>query len=235
MKSKITRASTTLAMLALLAASGLHGAAQQREVRRLPAEVQQERRIPVEQQQERPIIELQGEKIAPPDAGRVAVPRECARLRPDVQRHDVADNFAPPGAPLQLSPTLTSFLASRNTTPKGYDDQSVNRVFADSFRLRSCRICYATLQVRLRYTWDWWSNDTITAGVAPFNPASVRFLYSNLWNPSGPNPTAKTVTFPLSTADMNNYIMTGSMPPFLDVITQDDSDFDYATLSVWYY
>ncbi|HEX8723613.1 MAG TPA: hypothetical protein VF736_23555 [Pyrinomonadaceae bacterium] len=230
MRSQIARASTTLAILALLVASGLHGAAQQQPVRRLPTE-QQDRRV-VTGQQERQIIEVPAEKINP-DAASVAVPRECARIRPDVQTHDTADKFAPPGSPLTLSPTLTSFLAGRNLTPKGYDDPRVNMVFADSFRLRSCRVCYATLEVGIRHDRDIWDNDTITAGIAPFNPPGVLFMYSQLWNPAGANP--KSSTFVLSTAAMNNHIMNGSMPLYMDLITQDDSDHDYATLSVWYY
>jgi hypothetical protein len=218
-------------MLALLVATGSDGAArQQQPVRRLPVE-QQERRVPVEQQ-ERQIIELPAEKINP-DAARVDVPRECARLRPEVQTHDVADKFTPPGVPLSLSPALASFLASRNLTPKGYDDPRVNMVFADSFRLRSCRVCYATIEIGLRRDRDMWENDTVTAGVAPFNAPGVLFMYSQLWSPPGANP--KSSTFVLSTAAMNNHVMSGGVPSFLDLITQDDSDFDYATLSVWYY
>lgn len=230
MRSHIIRASAAIGMLALLVASGLHGAAQQRPVQQLPAE-QRERRIPTEQQ-ERQIIELPAEKIST-DAARVAVPRECARLRPEVQTHDTADKFAPPGNPVQLSPALTNFLASRNLTPKGYDDPRIDMVFADSFRLRSCRICYATLEVGLRREPYGWTNDTITAGVAPFNAPGLLFLYGQLWNPPGASP--KTSTFALSTAVMNQHVMTGNVPSFFDLITQDDTTLDYATLSVWYY
>jgi hypothetical protein len=69
--------------------------------------------------------------------------------------------------------------------------------------------------------------------MAPFNPPGVLFMYSQLWNPAGANP--KSMTFALSTAAMNQYVMTGPVPPLLDFIAQDDSNFDYATLSVWYY
>lgn len=232
MKRRITRAPTLLAMLAVLAASGLQGVARQQEERRLPAQKPQEGRIVP--QQERPIIEVQAQP-AGEEAARVAVPRECRRATLDVQTHDVPDRFAPPGSGLSLSPALTSFLAGRNLTPKGYDDPSVNRVFADSFRLRSCRVCYATLEVRVRYLPDYWVNDTITAGVAPFNSPGTVFMYSGLWSLSGPNPSPKTATFALSAAALNQHLMGGPVPSFLDVIAQDDTDFDYARLSVWYY
>jgi hypothetical protein len=232
MKIRITRASTLLATLAILAASGLQGVARQQEERRLPAQTPQEGRIVP--QQERPIIEIQAQP-AGEEAARVAVPRECMSAKPDVQTHDVPDRFAPPGSGLSLSPTLTSYLAGLNLTPKGYDDPSVNKVFADSFRLRSCRVCYATLEVRVRYLPDAWNNDTITAGVAPFNSPGTLFMYTGLWSLGGPNPSPKTATFALSAAALNQHLMGGPVPSFLDLIAQDDTDFDYAKLSVWYY
>jgi hypothetical protein len=230
MKSQLFHASTTLASLALLVASGLHVVAQQGPpIRRLPAE-RRERAIMTRQQDERPLVELPTQEVNP-EAARVEVPRECRRTRPEVQTHDVADSFTPPGSPLSLSAGLANFLNGLNLTPKGYDDPRVNAVFADSFRLRSCRVCYATLEVGARYLPDYWVNDTITAGVAPFNAPGVVFAYGGLWNPVGTN----TKTFVLSAAAMNNHIMNGPVPSYLDLIAQDDTDFDYATLSVWYY
>jgi hypothetical protein len=236
MKNRFLCAFTTLAVLVLLVASDSQGIAQQQTARQLPARPQQEGSTVAKPQQERPIIEVQAQPVSA-EAERVSAPRGCGQTSPDVQVHDVADKFTPPGSPRSLSPALTSFLAGRNLTTKGYDDPRVNMVFADSFRLRSCRICYATLEVGVRYTQDYWINDTITAGVAPFNNApGAIFMHSGLWNLNGPNPqNPKIATFTLSTAAMNQYIMTGPMPSFLDVIAQDDSDFDYAKLSVWYY
>lgn len=234
MKNRFLCAFTTLAVLILLVASGSQGIAQQQTPPQLPAQPQQEGRTVAKPQRERPIIEIQAQPVSSEDA-RVAVPRECGQ-KPEVQVHDVADKFTPPGSPVSLSPALTSFLASHNLTPKGYDDPRVNMVFADSFRLRSCRICHATLEVGVRHTQDYWINDTITAGVAPFNNGSgAIFMHSGLWNQNGTDPNPNSPTFTLSTAALNQYIMTGSMPLFLDVIAQDDSDFDYAKLSVWYY
>ncbi len=234
MQRRITRSSTLIALLALLAATGLQGVARQQATRQPPAEAQQERRVVEQpQQQERPIIEIQAQPVTA-EAARVAVPRECERLSPDVQTHDVPDKFAPPGAAVSLSPALSSYLAGRGVTPKGYDDASVNRVFADSFRLRNCRICYATLEVGVRYSADYWINDTITVGVPPFNTPSI-FMYGGLWNLSGTNPNPKVATYALSAAAMNQYVMSGPVPSSAEVLTQDDSNIDYAKLSVWYY
>jgi hypothetical protein len=61
----------------------------------------------------------------------------------------------------------------------------------------------------------------------------TRLLSASATNGANPNP--KTETFTLSTAAMNQHVMTGPVPSFLGLIAQDDSNFDYARLSVWYY
>lgn len=225
MKSHLFRASSTLGVLVLLVvALGLSGTAQE------PTTRQQQ---PV-QQQERQIIDLPVQQLDA-EALRISVPRECERIRPEVQIHDVADTFSPPGTPLlpSLSPTLTNYLVGKPI--KGYDDPRVNRIFADSFKLRSCRVCYATLEVSVRHYQDIWPNDSITVGAAPFNSSpGVTFVSMGIWNPPTPNP--KPLSFALSATALNNYLFaTTAMPPFLDVVAQDDTDFDVAKLSVWYY
>lgn len=226
MKSRLLCASTTLlTALALLASSSPRGFAQQ----------QPPRQFPTRPQRERPIIEVQAQPVLVEEA-RIAVPPQCLRANLDVQTHDVADKFAPPGSPVSLSPALASYFTGRNLTPKGYDDPRVNMVFADSFRLRSCRICHATLEVGVRHYGDLWDNDTITSGLPPFTTSSgTIFMYGGIWNPNGPNANPKTATFTLSAAALNQHVMSGPVPSFLDLIAQDDSDFDYAKLSVWYY
>lgn len=224
MKSHLFRASSILAVFLLLVAFGLPGIAQQPTTRQQQPVQQQELQIP-----ELAIQELDSETL------RIRVPRECERIKPDVQRHDIPDNFNPAGSAVTLSPALTNFLSGRNISPKGYDDPRVNRVFADSFKLGCCRICYATLEVRVKHYADLWTNDILTAGVAPFNPLpGVKFISTGIWNPPGTNP--KTMTYALPTASLNSYnTSTCRSPSFLDVVAQDDTDFDYATLSVWYY
>lgn len=222
MKSRLFNASVFLAALVLLAATGLPGAAQQLNARKQSAE-----------QQERKIAELPTQELNP-EALRIAVPRECERIRPEVQTHDVPDNFNPPGAPVALSPDLTNWLNVNNVPRKGFDDKRVNMLFADSFRLRSCRICHATLEIQVRHYKDIWTNDSITIGAAPFNSApGVKLISTGIWTPPGTNP--KVLTYALPVGALNNYLMTGPVPPFLDVVTQDDTDVDYAKLSVWYY
>jgi hypothetical protein len=224
MKNRFFRASTTLAVLALLVASGLSGTAQQL----LP------RQRPTDQQEERRAIEAMPAQEMRPETLYIAVPRECAGIRPEVQMHDRPDNFQPTGDPVTLSPALTTWLNAHNFQRKGYDDPRVNMFFADSFRLRSCRICYATLELRARHYKDVWLNDGITIGAAPFNISPGASLVSAaIWNPQTPNP--KPLTYALPVAALNNLLMTGPLPSWLDVAAQDDTDFDYAKLSVWYY
>jgi hypothetical protein len=74
------------------------------------------------------------------------------------------------------------------------------------------------------------------AGAAPFTSA-LRFIGpANIWTGDLPNP--KTMTFGITTSglgNLNNYLCTGPIGPPLDIVAQDDTDFDYARLSVWYY
>ncbi len=228
MKNKILRSSIILSTLMLFVALGLSSNAQ--EPRTRPQEPAQEVRLP-----ELAVQEVDSEML------RVGVPQACARLRTDVQIHDIADNFAPAGNAVGLSPALAAFLIGKPV--KGYDDKRVDKIFADSFALRSCRVCYATLEFRVRHqpglfntSFANYSNDTILAGAAPFGPG-FRFIGpTGIWGADVPNP--KTVTLGITAGaltNLNSYLSTGSIPPSLDVVSQDDTEFDYTKLTVWYY
>lgn len=229
MKNQPLRTSLTLSMLILLVGLGLSGVAQER-INRQEQEIR--RQEPTAQREESLIPALVAPQESRLEALRVEVPRECAGIRPDVQVHDVGDKFAPPGNPVSLSPALAASLSGKPL--KGYDDPRVNIIFADSFRLRNCRVCYATLELGVRQAGDMWTNDKLYVQTAPYTPNGVSFIYAGIWTPPVPNP--KTLSFALPTAALNNYLFsTATIPAFLDVIAQDDSDFDYAKLSVWYY
>lgn len=231
MKSNLFRASSILAVLILLVALGLSSSTAQQPTTRQQQPAQQEEI----QIRELAVQELDSETL------RIAVPQVCKGIVPVVQTHDVADNFNPAGSPVSLSPALTTFLSGKPV--KGYDDKRINMVFADTFKLRSCRVCYATLEVRVRHQPGLWSptnssygNDSILAGAAPFT-SLLRFMGpAGIWSADLPNP--KTLTLATTSADLNRlntYLGTGPFPPFLDIVAQDDTDFDYAKLSVWYY
>jgi hypothetical protein len=226
MKSHLFLASSILASLTLLFVMGSSSTAQQTTTR--PSQSTQELQIP----------ELEAEDVDA-ESLRIRIPRECPKP-PEVQMHDVADGFTSPGNPVTLSPLLINFLSGKPI--KGYDDSRIDRVFADSFKLRSCRVCYVTLEFRVRHyagAWQlnapWWPNDTVLAGAAPFptTPDNYRFIGPmNIWTPNSNSPLGIT---PTGLARLNQYLATGPISPVMDVVAQDDSDFDYVRLSVWYY
>lgn len=246
MKSVITRFLSTFAACAMLAALAFPGPARgQRTAERTQRPVESESQedilrlpAPVE-----PTQELQLPEVSPRElAGRtptIQLPAGCPTNNVDVQVHGDADNFNPPGPAVTLSPQLTAFLVGKKV--KGYDDRRLNMVFADSFRLRNCRVCYAVLQVSVRhYNADAFTNDSITAGVAGFGPANnppggvVFASLGNIWVPPNPNPRLRSFVLPANA--LNQHIMSPPAPPkFVDLVGQDDTDFDYARLIVWYY
>jgi hypothetical protein len=215
MKSHFFRASSILGALLILVALSLAGIAQQPTT---------QQRQPLEEQ----LPELRIQQIDS-EALRIAVPRECTK-KPVIQQHTVAS----------LSPALSSYLAGKPV--KGYNNPAVDTLFGDSFKVDSCRVCYATLEVRVRHSQGTWSagasnysNDSILAGAAPF-AANLRFIGSaSIWNSTLPNPKILTLGItPGGLNNLNSYLFTNT-PGWVDVIAQDDTTFDYAKLSVWYY
>ena len=247
-RSLLPRASLLLAVLVLPAASGFVGSARQAGDARQRPQQQQEEKLPPELASQQLDPEVFGGKF----------PKACEKLTPDVQTHDVNDNFAPPGSPGIFNPALTAFAQSMGRPIRGYDDGGVDKFFYDSFKLRSCRVCYARLELVLKHDPDsgvvdngshnqetgktvmltGYHNDNITVGGAPFSPAPKKVLSADIWPPlnttSSSNP--KTMIVALPTNALNNYIMYGLTPPqSLDVVIQDDTYVDYITLKVWYF
>jgi hypothetical protein len=231
MKRNFPRISAILAVFTFLVASTFIGTAQEKRAQQQPAQ-QEEVQLPQLAQREQASEALS-----------VKIPPECDKLKVDVQTHDVNDNFKPPGNPVSLSSLLSAFLSGKPV--KGYDDKRTDMIFADSFKLRSCRVCYATLEFRAQHqpgpfsaTAPNYSNDNILAGAAPFTSA-LRFIgTTGIWSGSTPLITTPPVTLgitPGGLTNLNMYLATGTMPPYMDVIAQDDTDFDYMTLRVWYY
>jgi hypothetical protein len=214
MKIYFSRLLSILSAFIVLASLASSGAAQQ------PTDRQQ----PTTQQQERQIPELATQEMSAEER-RIRVPRECQGIKPVVETHS--------SNPVTLSTALTNYLTSHSLPSKGYGDPRVNRFFADSFRLKSCRVCYATLELRVKHGGDIWQNDGVTGGVAPFSP--VKMFSSAVWPNSGGTlgplpPIASSI--PL----LNQYIFTVWPPlPSMDVVVQDDTQVDAVTLTVWYY
>jgi hypothetical protein len=208
MKSHLFRASSILAVFFLLGAFTLSGIAQQPTNR--------------QQQQEPQMPELQVQESSS-ETLRIAVPRECAGIKPVVQTHNG-------GTGVSLSPALANYLTGK--PHKGYNNTAVNTYFGDSFKLQSCRVCYATIAVNVQHYGDIWTNDSLTVGVAPFGSGNV-FVSGQIWNPPTPNP--KTITWVVPVGLLNTYIMSGSPSKEIESFIQDDTTVHSATLSVWYY
>lgn len=211
MKSYLFRASSIFFALALLLSLSLSGTAQQS-----PRQQQQ-----VQQQEERPQPELAVQQIDA-ETLRIALPRECKGIVPVVQTHNSG-----PGSP---STALLSFMGTH--ARKGFNNPAVNTYFGDSFKLKSCRVCYATIEANVEHYGDTWSNDSLTVGAAPFGTGN-RFVSAYIWPP---NTNPKTFTWVLNAALLNTYLMSGSQPPTdVDAYAQDDSNFHSLKLTVWYY
>lgn len=226
MKSYLPHASSVLMVLILIGLPSFNGTARVHRAHHMPT-----------QQDESQLPELTQRAKFFPEALRAEVAPECNQTAPDVQTHDKADEFAPLGSTVNLSNALLERL--HGGLRKGYDDQTPERFFADSFQIRACRVCYATLEFRIRnYGVKGFDNDHIEAGVAPFNkPGVILFQESKLWNLTEKNQT-KTLTLTPTTngiTALNSFLKTVPIPASFDVLGQDDTDFDYVTLKVWYY
>lgn len=160
----------------------------------------------------------------------------CPPQQPLVILHDTNDGFAPPGTPATLSPALNAWLVAPRTPRRGYDQAGLNMHFGDSMRIRPCKVCRAQLEIRVkRASSTSAANDALHVGGAPFNTAVLKVASPvPLWQSTGL--TDRVLTVPLPAAALNNYIFNG--PPgtsLLDVYVQDDSNVDYAKLTVWYW
>lgn len=245
-KRLLSRAPLLLAALALPAASNFVGSARQTGDAR--QRTQQEEKTPPE---------LASQQLNP-EVFDGKFPKACEKIQPDVQTHDVNDNFAPPGSAGIFNPALTAFAQSMGRPVRGYDGGGDDKFFYDSFNLRGCRVCYARLELTVSHGPDsgpvdngnsnqqtgktvaltGYHNDNITVGGAPFSPAPRKVLSADLWPPLNAsntnNPQPMTVVLP--TGALNAYIMYGLTPPqSLDVVIQDDTLVDYITLKVWYF
>jgi len=209
MKSHVFRATSILAVFLLLVAFSLSGIAQQPTTQQRQPLEQQEPQLP-----ELRVQQLSSETL------RIAVPRECAGITPDVQTHNASPSAA-----------LLAYIGTH--ARKGYNNPAVNTYFGDSFKLHNCRVCYATITAKVQHGGDVWTNDSLTVGVAPFGGPATVFVSGLIWPPNT-NPT--TLTWVVPAVPLTTYLMSGSLPPkYLDVFAQDDTDFHSATLSVWYY
>jgi hypothetical protein len=224
MKSYLPHASI-LMVLILLAMPGFSGTARVHRAQQTPT-----------QQVEPQLPELASPLKLSAEALRVKAPPECQNTTLDVQTHGDKDGYV-----IAPSPALAIYRKDKAGHVKGYDDGQIERIFADSFELKNCRICYATLEFGVKHSIGNWLNDTFVGGVAPFDKSTLYFFRPDnkdafIWDVRLPNPKTMTLeTTPATLAALNTYLATSPIPTYLDVRGEDDTEFDYVTLRVWYY
>ena len=178
---------------------------------------------------------------APP----VKVPQNCQNITPDVQKHGGK------GYVIEPSPALAQHLQKLAEKTKSYGEVGVDRQVVDSFKLKNCRVCHATIEYQVSQKGLGWESDTFVAAIAPFTDGHKYFItppnkcnanskrIGCIWDKSAESDKeSKTVTLeiePSLLTALNTYLATGSMPTYLDIRGEDDTTFDYITLRVWYY
>jgi hypothetical protein len=239
MKSYLPHASI-LTVLILLAMPRFNGAARVHRAPQTPPQY-------IELQ----FLELPPQPELPQEVPPVKLPLDCQNITPDVQTHDEEDDFGRLKPESKYVPDPSSEMKKLieekhkknplSYRPKGYDDPRIDMILADSFKLRNCRICYATLEYRVKQGRPSDPrNDTIKVGLAPFylsRPYGKVFFMGTIWNGQwNKNAEVKTITLDAALKDLNIYLATDNpRPTYLDVLGEDDTDFDYITLRVWYY
>lgn len=116
------------------------------------------------------------------------------------------------------SPALARFLSG------------LNGVFGDSFRLCSCEVCKAKLEIRVEKTAPR-ANDSIIVGIAPFGHGQ-RIVDGRIWTNSSPEPP-KTLTYLLDAASLKELLCHQKGPYFwLDVYIKAGTAVDWMRLTV---
>ena len=170
-----------------------------------------------------------------PDA---ALKERCSRIsKADVQTKNINPS---------LSQRLKQLMTANNWNITGYNAGEADYIFADSFRLGNCRVCYAEMSVRFKSvnmvttSGSTAGNDTFTI-LGPNANGSPALQYFKIWQPPTPPPNAdtgigitKTVTFQVPANLLNQYIFTTAPNTPLDVVAQDDTAIQSIQLSVWY-
>lgn len=164
------------------------------------------------------------------------------------------DNFAAPFDPVSPSIDLINHVMSYGPGAqiRNFDDPAANKFFAHTFTaLRptdESRICAAYLTVRLRPTQDNPGNDAFGVGFAP--PTGAGFAFWRYLGSGNPQPGlfafpwtvgtgAQTLTLdlsalPLAPSGTLNLLPQIQANGYLDLLSQDDTMFDYAQLVVRY-
>lgn len=200
---------------------------------------------------ERDVSCSKGQTTSTPSAGFVAVDsklkEECGRYNNFQQQVKISN-------PL-ISPRMNKVIGAKGWSIAGYNSNSPNQVFLESFNLKSCKVCYAEMTVRVRAIQDARSenmsdagNDALNilggpdSGLAPDYGISPILQGFRLWQSPAPAPnlpvsagTMKNINFQIPANKLNEYIFNTGYGTPLDVLVQDDSAVLAVILRVWYY
>jgi len=162
-------------------------------------------------------------------------PRECRGRKTTVQymTRGSFDNF------VGLEATVPSpYLISTGLLQRQYDDPGTNkRLFGDSFRLGSCRVCGARVYVRARREGELFDNDTLAFGVSDaanginYNPVTVAPAFSPMWTGQ---PSPFTFYREIGGSVLNPEI-NAKNAAMLDISSQDDTAIDWIRVYIWRY
>lgn len=146
-----------------------------------------------------------------------------------------ADAFAlPPDATAPMSSRLQKMMADSGMDLRKFDERRDNRPFGLSFALPPVRVCAAQLVVRLRRGPDSpsASNDGLVIGVAPFDKLKDTML---LWG-TFPERTDQVRVWDLRQEFFANLQLAyaGDAVAWVDLYLNDDTDIDYAKLTLVY-
>ncbi|MBY0505436.1 MAG: protein kinase [Bryobacteraceae bacterium] len=146
-----------------------------------------------------------------------------------------ADDFAlPPDAMGPLSPRLEAMRIKSGESFRHFDERRDNRPFAVSFALPRVRICAAQLVLKVRHSRDLpnASNDAVMVGLAPFDQHKLTIP---LWA-KDPMSESQVVVVDLSHELFGALQLSypASETAWLDFYLSDDTDLDYAKLTLVY-
>ena len=149
---------------------------------------------------------------------------KCSITVTDVE--GIPDNFGGTAEATTPSPALAAFLIAPT---RQYDGTGCDKRFGESFRLCTCETCGAKLEIQVRRCSPGaGSNDGYTVGIAPFTPGK-RVTDGLVW--AAGDPLTKTLTIPLSAADLTK-VLCGNKSQWLDVYIQDDTIVDSMKLTI---
>lgn len=139
------------------------------------------------------------------------------------------DGFAGGIEPSIWSPELTAFFSGKPT--RKFDEGGADKLFGQSFRLGNCKVCAVQLEAKIKDEGDIPPYDKIY--VYGKNIAAPDLIWATTISPSITSFSAYLP--PSSIAKLNQHIFTNAPGHWLNVVEQDDRNFDYLKVRVWYY